>query len=549
MKSKLYGRFIPLIILSILLGTAVFAACDKKPKNGGQEKAQYSVSFYSDGRQYGETVKVEDGGKVTRPVDPTKEDFVFGGWFKEENCVNLWIFDTDTVEANTILYAYWVVSQGVSYILNSDGESYQAKGTPSGTIGDIYISATYNNKPVTNIAAEGFADCANITSVTISNGVTAIGGDAFNDCSKLERISIPDSVNSIGYRAFWGTDWYKNQPNGLIYAGKVAYAYKGTIPNDILQTFKPDTVGIGDRSFAFSNLKEVVIPDSVTNIGKSAFSGCERMTGLTIGRNVKSIGEDAFLRCGRLNSIIIPDSVTSIGSEAFSECSGATSIILGSGVTDIGNSVFSYCSSLTKIIIPDSFTRVGNGMFSNCESLTNVTIGSGVTHIDIKAFYCCTALTTITIPNGVTRIDDEAFYDCQNLGNINIADSVISIGKRAFDRTLWYNNHNNSTVVYAGRVAYDYKGQMPANTTIKFVSNTLAIADSAFSGLSGLTQITIPQSVIKIGSKAFYRCINLGAINFEGTIDQWNEITKEEGWKYDISAVAVKCGENDWTPL
>jgi hypothetical protein len=147
-----------------------------------------------------------------------------------------------------------------------------------------------------------------------------------------------------------------------------------------------------------SNVKKVVIEDSVT-----------------------SIGDYAFFNCSSLTSITIPDSVTSIGESAFYGCSSLTSITIPDGVTSIGNTAFSYCSSLTSITIPDSVTSIGDYAFRNCSSLTSITIPNSVTSIGNNTFRLCKSLTIITIPDSVTSIGESAFDNCKNLKTISLS--------------------------------------------------------------------------------------------------------------------------------
>ena len=249
----------------------------------------------------------------------------------------------------------------------------------------------------------GAFEYSHLTSVTIPNSVTSIGQDAFLSCRDLTSITIPNSVKSIGNGAFSDTGWFNNQSDGVVYAGKVAYKYKGTMPNNTSITINDGTIGIADQAFSMrSGLTSVTIPNSVTSIGSSAFRGCNGLTSITIPSSVTSIGSSAFYNCRGLTSIavedgnqyydsrnncnaiiekstntlvvgcnntFIPNGVTSIGSHAFSFCSGLTSITIPSSVTSIGGNAFSYCSGLTSISIPSSVTSIGSYAFSNCNNL------------------------------------------------------------------------------------------------------------------------------------------------------------------------------------
>ena len=211
---------------------------------------------------------------------------------------------------------------------------------------------------VTSIGEWAFSGCTELTSVTIGNSVTSIGERAFEYCTGLTSVTIPDSVTSIGSYAFDNTAWYKNQPDGLVYAGKAAYKMKGTCPSEVV--IKDGTASITDSAFSgCTGLTSVDIPDSVTSIGKDAFYGCTGLTSVTIPDSVTSIGSSAFEDCTGLTSVTIPDSVTSIGWYAFEDCTGLTSVTIGSSVTSIGYQAFYSCTGLTSIDIPDSVTSIG----------------------------------------------------------------------------------------------------------------------------------------------------------------------------------------------
>ena len=298
------------------------------------------------------------------------------------------------------------------------------------------------------------------------------------------------------------------------------------------------------KGYAFescSGLTSVTIPNSVTSIGGSAFEYCSGLISVTIPNSVMSIGEGAFYNCSGLTSITIPNSVTSIGGIAFNGCSGLTSITIGSGVTSIGNYAFEGCSGLTSVTIPNSVTRIGDWAFSGCSGLTTITIGSGVTSIGGYAFYgtawynnqpdgliyagkvaykykgTMPENTSITIKDGTLGIANEAFQNCSGLISVTIPNSVTSIGEWAFYGTAWYNNQPDG-LIYAGKVAYKYKGTMQKNTSITIKDGTLGIAENAFHNCSGLFSVTIPNSVTRIGNYAFKGCSKLTSINIPNSV-------------------------------
>jgi len=271
---------------------------------------------------------------------------------------------------------------------------------------------------------------------------------------------------------FEGTAWYDNQPNGLVYAGKVAYKYKGTMPDNTA----------------------IVLEEGTTGIAGNAFYRNSGLTSITIPNSVTTIGESAFFVCSGLTSVNIPNSVTSIGGNAFSGCSGLTSITIPNSVTSISSYAFQGCIGLTSANIPNSVKRIGDFAFSDCYGLTSIEIPNSVTRIGYLAFARCNGLTSIEIPTSVTSIGSDAFYG-----------------------TAWYGNQPNG-LVYAGKVAYNYKGTMPENTAIVLEDGTTGIADDAFNNCSGLTSITIPNSVTTIGSQTFRDCSNLTSVNIPNSV-------------------------------
>ena len=372
-----------------------------------------------------------------------------------------------------------------------------------------------------------------VTSVVIPDRVKTIPSYSFYHCSNLTSITIHDNVTSIGKSAFDDTAWYNNQPDGLVYVGKYAYAYKGTLSGNTQIVLKDGTIGIVDYAFSdCTNLTNVVIPNSVTSIGRSAFSGCSSLESMTIpfvGAKAGVTSSDTY-------------------QYPFGFIFGTSSYTGGVATEQSYYGSYSNISKSDTYYIPSSLKSVtvtgGNilyGAFYNCTGLTSITIGNSVTSIGSSAFYGCSGLTSIVIPDSVTNIGEKAFKNCSSLTSITLP--FVGARKAAsdgYDQVFGYvfgyikdyseNSLSGGTYQYYGNSMYYYYlipssiksvtitgGNIPSHaflncsslTSITIPNSVTSIGDWAFNNCSGLTSIVIPDSVTNIGEKSFKNCSSL----------------------------------------
>ena len=510
--------------------------------------------------------------------------------------VNAAVDNSESVSATSGDFEYEVLDDGKASIIGYNGSATE-----------LEIPSTLDGYTVTGIAGYAFMECKSLIKITIPKSVTLVGYRVFEGCTNLANIIVPDCITEFGTDVFKDTEWYDNQPNGVVYIGNILYGYKGNMPENTTIKVKDNIKVIAAGAFfKCANLKAIELPNSIKFMGEGVFNNCKNLINIKIPNGVKSIGVGSFLGCESLLNVEIPQGVTRIGQGAFENCKGFTSITIPNSCTYIENSAFLNCINLKSVIIPDSVTMMGgyvfgyidsngerkkiddlkiygyinsyaetyankNGFtfiaidqnasdfeyevlddgtasitdytgsateltipseidgyvvsvigmsaFYNCINLTSVTIPNSVTKIENSAFWNCTDLTSIAIPESVTEIGSSAFLNCNNLKDITLPDSITKIGSEAFYNTAWYNDQTEG-VVYAGKVAYDYKGEMPENTLIILKNGTKGIAESAFENCTNLISITIPNGVTNIGYNAFAWCESLVSVVLPNSVTQ-----------------------------
>jgi len=451
-------------------------------------------------------------------------------------------------------FAHDFLVDGIYYIKNTDGENTVSVTNYNDQIysyyeGDVIIPPTVEYEGITyNVTAiRQFAFCrsSELTSVTIPEGVIRIGTYAFGLCPKLTTISIPSSVTEMGSGVFNETPWLENQPDGVLYVGKICYMYKGEMPLNSNIEIKEGTVCIASEAFSGRDvMTSISIPEGVLYIGSSAFYGCSALTNVKLPNSIKRIGEyecvGAFESCTSLTTINIPTNIEKIESQSFMSCSSLTTITIPEGATYIGNGAFYGCTNLVSVKIPSTVTEIGGGCFGMCSSLTSIKLPENLTKIESSLFMACSGLTSVNIPQNVESIGSYAFSHCTSLNNIILPDEVVEIGERAFDNCKKLSSVNiPSKLEKIGYLAfYECYGLSSVKLSnlnnwcnmdfMDYRDNPIFYASRLFIGDEEASHLMIPDGITSINKFCFVNCRSIQSLNIPSSVTNIGENAFEE---------------------
>ena len=413
---------------------------------------------------------------------------------------------------------------------------------------------------VTAIPGGCFYGCSSLESVTIPEGVTAIVGSAFEHC-KLNVLTLPESLEAIGRNAFSGNSSLKSvniptkvktiEEHAFSYCGLTdlviqegvqtidneAFLYNNNLQSIICNAVTPPT--LGDNAFDSSIKPDVKVPlASIVayrqTVGWKNFTnyyGEEVIAdGITYWINEKEavvaaadsslteanipsvvefegnqypvikINDKVFFGNANLIVVTLPESLTTLGGEAFRGCQSLKIVKIPSKVTAIPDHCFEGCSSLESVTIPDGVTTIGTDAFYKCKNLESVALPESLTTLGSRSFEFCKSLKTIKIPSGVTTIPFQCFNGCSSLESIAIPEGVTDIENEAFSVC----NLNALTLPESlekiGSWAFYYNRSLKS---INIPAKVKTIEEWAFT-YCGLTELVIPEGVTTIGQKAFF---------------------------------------------
>lgn len=444
-------------------------------------------------------------------------------------------------------------------------------------------NSTYGSAGNCILSKDGKTLIVGFENSVIPDTVEVIGDNAFYQCSALKSVYIPASVTKISGNFIYDCRYITQitvdennaalkSENNMILSKDGKTLVLGKFGNELPY----GVTKIGDKAFYGHEFTGFFIPDSVEEIGNSAFAHCGNLQSVTGCKGLKSVGDYAFSYCESLQNINLPDSVTKIGRGAFSDCKALTSFTLPKYLMIINYDLFYNCNSLADITIPDTVTRIYLNAFRNT-AITSINIPDSVTYISDGAFACCKSLKSFAvgenntaykfennclltkdgktllvgfknsvIPDTVKIIAARAFEDCEGLTSIVIPDSVTDIYEYAF-----MGCYDLTSIVIPDSVKYIYNEAFrlcTKLTNVKFSSSLEYIGNHAFSN-SEISSIDLPVTLKYLGYDAFKGGYNHFDINYAGTMDQWKQVqTGEflgEDWDRNMYDYTVHCTDGD----
>jgi uncharacterized protein YjdB len=389
---------------------------------------------------------------------------------------------------------------------------------------------------VTSIGNSAVRNCTSLASVKIGRNSVKFGKNVFRSCTSLSSITFEGTeCHFNGEDAFRACSALTSVVISDISAWCKSTFYSNSNPLLVTKSLLLQT-----SENSISEIKHLAIPDDITTINNYAFYGCEGLESIVIPSNVTAIGNNAFNGCNLTSVTTETTEPIAITSYVFSNRANASLYVpagrkaayeaadywkefkeiiempsqYNEGDVFTGKTLEGVDMTFKVISNSEKTCQVGNGSSAAISTSYegNITIPSAVygykvTNIGCRAFKE-TDITSVVIPTTIDVIETEAFYDCTNLAFIDFPSTINYIGYGALDNTQWYNDKEDG-VIYVGRIAYKYKGEMPELSIITIDEGTESISPGAFSNNKNLMEINLPPSITSIGESCFYGCSNM----------------------------------------
>lgn len=388
-----------------------------------------------------------------------------------------------------------------------------------------FYAAGPTSATATHAGARMFAECTNLDTVTMPEGYTFIPYQFFHD-SSLKSFTFPKSVTQIYTNAFVGctqlTEVNFAEGTTDMYFGMSAFSECAFEEMDLSSITNASFYQDGNYLFSYNtNLKKVVLPDTLTAYGEYMFSQCDNLETVE-AKNIVEVKKNAFYRCFSLKEVSLSANATTIANSAFESTEALTNLVLPNSITSIGDNAF-WKSGLKTITFSSSLTSIGANAFK-ASALTEVELPASVTTLGAGAFQDCLDIKEFRVQMGST------FYT-GNYGELyNVYDQLVYFPAAAegdngyvelpegtsLEGTYAFANAKNVSLVKLASSTTKIPDGTFANSSIRRIeipAGVTSIGASAFANCLNLTEVIIPETVITIGGSAFSGCVQLSKIN------------------------------------
>lgn len=378
-----------------------------------------------------------------------------------------------------------------------------------------------------------FENLPNLKKAEFSDSVKDFNGN-FKNCPNLSEIIIPDSMVQITDRAFEETAWFKNQPDGMVYAGKVFYKYKGKFSGGEIR-LKDGTTGIARGALIeCENITNIVIPESVSSIGLSDFTFDYNNKQMRIGVNwTLDYNECLYLMGGEMRNFKNPDEQPWRTNRRYIK-----TITAGSAPENIGSYAFAECTELETVSLTNNTKIISAGAFQNCKKLRKITGLDGIQIIEKGAFSGCENLTEFSVPKLIKGVSgrelvkynerqDIVFVPSETLAAQNDPNTVVGGYGDNFTWTL--DRGGTLTIVGEGELiggerfnsSKDAQSFSAAEETKRLVldERITEVGYGIFENFKQLVEVTLPPDLKHIQCEAFRSCRSLKNIVFPKTLE------------------------------
>lgn len=415
---------------------------------------------------------------------------------------------------------------------NSDGTAYLIKEYKSVKHSYITLPSSYNDKPVIGIVNNAFFG-SEFKDVKIPDSYTEFTTSAFSGVSTIMNYFVSDT-----HPLYTSVD-------GVLYTNDETCLFAYPTGRRDTYEVKDGTTKILSGSFQYTNVINVVLPETVNDIQSRAFYSAKRLKSINIPSNVEEIKESTFDTCNALKDIKFSEGIEKIGYRAFWRCYSISSINFPKSLKEIGTSAFEGMTGIEHLQFSEGLEYIGDFAFAYNEYIEEITFPSTLKRIGKYAFMQNYRLKELNLVEGIEVLEEGAFFYYEKLETVKLPSTLKEIGFDCFSSSVSsfkeiILDKDNQTYCLVDDILYtkDMKQLVLCPATKEFENGTFRvldgvekIGDHAFYNCASLKNVVLPNSLKEIGKTPFYVC-RINSIEYLGTMEEFKTNVTTAIWQY-----------------